>query len=184
MWSPQAPTLVGPFYSWGSNTLLVFFSHICYTWYTILSVLISFLLDVISSGNVGLSTFELLCHSLHVNTCPLLCIQRLVVILQQHILYFAAVKHNQLAVFCSRRIWCTDVALQVVCAVPLSHQQHKSKVWWNCICTESSNANMRVHWAQIWLHVGLHVKWSLKLTSINCNWYNWTVFCNILQCHI
>jgi len=45
----ETPPLVGPFYNLGSNTVFVFFSHTCYTWYTILSVLISFLLEVIIS---------------------------------------------------------------------------------------------------------------------------------------
>jgi len=45
----ETPTLVGPFYNLGSNAVFVFFSHICYMWYTILSVLISFLLEVITS---------------------------------------------------------------------------------------------------------------------------------------
>lgn len=162
--------------------MVVFFSHICYTWYT-LFISFDFLLEVITSCNVGLSTFELFCNPLCVITCPLVCIQRLVVFLQQHILYFAAVKQqqsNQLAVFCSRLVWFTNVVLQVVCVLPLSYQQHKSKVWWNCICAESSDANMHWHWAGIWLHVGLHLKWSLKMTTINGNWNRWTVFHNIL----
>jgi hypothetical protein len=90
----ETPTLVGPFCNLGSNTVFVFFSHIAYTWYTILSVLISFVLEVIVSWNVGLSTFELFCDPLWVITCPVVFTQRLVVILQQHILYFSAVKHN------------------------------------------------------------------------------------------
>jgi hypothetical protein len=92
--------------------------------------------------------------------------------------------HVRLAVFCSRLVWFTNVVQQVVCDLPLSYQQHKSKVWWNCICAESSDANMHLHCGGIWLHVGLHVKWSLKLTSIDGNWNRWTVFRNILQSHI
>lgn len=91
---------------------------------------------------------------------------------------------NRLAVFFSRVVWFTNVVLQVVCVLPLSYQQHKSKVWWNCICAGGSDANMHLHWAGIWLHVGLHVKWSLKLTSINGNWNRWTFFRNTLQDHI